>query len=149
MKSFADDPRVLNGLIYLKISKNEVNAYGDMESLVDAEAEQKTGRLFDYSITPEEWATADYTARVVDGKLFLGLPQEAVLARQKEAIRNERNIRLRKCDKMSPMHWNALTDTQKQEWTDYRIALLNVPQQEGFPWGGDIDKVPWPVEPDS
>lgn len=148
MKSFEEDSKVVDGLIYLKINKDKVNAYGDMASLQSAEKEQKTGRLFDYSLTPEEWAAADYTARIVDGKLVLGMPKDIVLARQEEVIRYERYLRLRKCDKMSPMHWNALTDAQKQEWADYRVALLNVPQQEGFPWGGDIDKVPWPVEPD-
>lgn len=148
MKSYAEDPRVFNGLIYLKISKNEVNAYGDLQSLVDAEAEQKTGRLFDYSITPEEWATADYTANIVDGKLVLGLSQEVILARQKETIRNERSIRLRKCDKMSPMRWNSLTEEQKLAWADYRQALLDIPQQEGFPWDGDLNRAPWPVLPE-
>lgn len=149
MRSYTEYPNVIDGLIYLKINGDKVNAYGDMASLQSAEIEQKTGRLFDYSITPEEWAAANCTARIENGKLVLGLPEDVLRAKQEEAIRNERYLRLRKCDKMSPMHWNALTDAQKQEWTDYRIALLNVPQQEGFPWGGDIDKVPWPVEPDS
>lgn len=45
---------------------------------------------------------------------------------------------------MSPMRWNTLSDVDKQKWNDYRQALLDVPQQEGFPWGGDINKVPWP-----
>lgn len=148
MKSFAEDSRVVDGLIYLKIDRGNVEAYGDKASLQAAEKEQKTGRLFDYSLTPEEWAAADHTARIVDGKLVLGMPKDIVLARQEEVIRYERYLRLRKCDKMSPMHWNALTDAQKQEWTDYRVALLNVPQQEGFPWGGDIDKVPWPEKPE-
>ena len=148
MKSFADDPRVLNGLIYLKISKDEVNAYGDLQSLVDAEAEQKTGRLFDYSVTLEEWDNAGNEARVVNGKLVLGMPEDVILARQEEVIRSERYLRLRQCDKMSPMRWNSLTDEQKQAWADYRQALLDVPQQEGFPWGGDPEKVPWPVKPE-
>ena len=148
MKSFAEDPKVVDGLIYLKIDRGNVEAYGDMASLQSAEKEQKTGRLFDYSLTPEEWAAANYTARIADGKLALGTPEDILRTKYEEVIRYERYLRLRKCDKMSPMHWNALTDAQKQEWTDYRVALLNVPQQEGFPWGGDIDRVPWPVEPD-
>lgn len=44
--------------------------------------------------------------------------------------------------------WNATTDEEKKAWTEYRIALLNIPQQEGFPWGGDSEKVPWPKIPE-
>lgn len=148
MKNFNESSKVVDGLIYLKINKDKVKAYGDLQSLVDAEAEQKTGRLFDYSLTPEEWAAANSTARIVDGKLVLGMPKDIVLARQEEVIRYERYLRLRQCDKMSPMRWNSLTDEQKQAWADYRQALLDIPQQEGFPWDGDPEKVPWPVKPE-
>lgn len=148
MKSFVENSNVVNGMVYLKINKDKVNAYGDMASLQAAEKEQKTGRLFDWSMTPEEWASADYTARIVDGKLVLGLPKDIVSTRQEETIRSERYLRLRVCDKMSPMRWNSLTDEQKQAWADYRQALLDIPQQEGFPWGGDVNAVPWPEKPE-
>ena len=149
MKSFEENPNVIDGLIYLKITRDhQVKAFGDIESLQMAEKEMKTGHLFDFSVTPEEWNSAFGTARIVDGKLILGLPNEVIVARQEEAIRNERYLRLRKCDKMSPMHWNVLTEDQKKEWADYRIALLNIPQQDGFPWGGNIENAPWPKEPD-
>jgi hypothetical protein len=38
--------------------------------------------------------------------------------------------------------WDDLTAEQKQAWTDYRRALLDVPQQDGFP-----QNVVWPVQP--
>lgn len=45
-------------------------------------------------------------------------------------------------DKLNPMRWELLTETQKQAWRDYRQALLDVPQQEGFP-----QEIVWPVAP--
>lgn len=45
-------------------------------------------------------------------------------------------------DTINPIRWETLTEQEKQEIKDYRQALLNVPQQSGFPT--DID---WPVPP--
>ena len=45
-------------------------------------------------------------------------------------------------DAMNPMRWETLTDVQKDAWRAYRQALLDVPQQEGFPVN-----VVWPVPP--
>jgi hypothetical protein len=42
----------------------------------------------------------------------------------------------------NPLRWDALTESQQQAWRDYRTALLNVPQQEGFP-----NNVTWPTAP--
>lgn len=43
-------------------------------------------------------------------------------------------------DAMNPMRWETLTELQKDAWRTYRQALLDVPQQEGFP-----TDVVWPV----
>ena len=45
-------------------------------------------------------------------------------------------------DTMNPMRWEALNEPQKQDWRDYRQALLDVPQQEGFP-----TNIVWPTIP--
>ena len=45
-------------------------------------------------------------------------------------------------DAMNPMRWESLTDTQKDAWRAYRQALLDVPQQEGFPIN-----ITWPEAP--
>jgi hypothetical protein len=42
----------------------------------------------------------------------------------------------------NPLRWAALSADQQHAWADYRIALLNVPQQAGFP-----QTVIWPVAP--
>lgn len=45
-------------------------------------------------------------------------------------------------DAMNPMRWEVLTDVQKDAWRDYRQALLDVPQQDGFP-----TNIVWPEAP--
>jgi len=58
--------------------------------------------------------------------------------------RAQRDTLLREVvDSMNPMRWEAMTDTQRDAWRAYRQALLDVPQQEGFP----TDTV-WPEVPD-
>jgi hypothetical protein len=42
----------------------------------------------------------------------------------------------------NPLRWNDLSTEKQQEWTDYRTALLNVPQQAGFP-----NTITWPTKP--
>lgn len=45
-------------------------------------------------------------------------------------------------DRMNPVRWNSLTAEQQQAWLEYRQALLDIPQQPGFP-----DNIEWPVQP--
>lgn len=40
--------------------------------------------------------------------------------------------------------WEALSEETKQVWRDYRQALLDVPQQAGFP-----DSITWPTKPEA
>ena len=42
----------------------------------------------------------------------------------------------------NPLRWDDLSAEKQQEWTDYRTALLNVPQQAGFP-----NTITWPTKP--
>lgn len=43
----------------------------------------------------------------------------------------------------NPLRWADLTEAKQTEWTTYRTALLNVPQQAGFP-----NTVTWPTKPE-
>lgn len=68
-------------------------------------------------------------------------PSEQELA---VAVRGQRDELLRdNVDTMNPMRWNAMSAAQQQQWTDYRQALLDVTQQQGFP-----TNVVWPVKPE-
>ena len=41
------------------------------------------------------------------------------------------------------LRWAELTSDKQAEWSTYRTALLNVPQQAGFP-----QTVTWPTQPE-
>jgi hypothetical protein len=43
----------------------------------------------------------------------------------------------------NPLRWAELTETEKQEVADYRLALLAITSQESFP-----QEVSWPVMPE-
>jgi hypothetical protein len=42
----------------------------------------------------------------------------------------------------NPLRWAELSSAEQQAWADYRIALLDVPQQAGFP-----NTITWPTKP--
>ena len=42
----------------------------------------------------------------------------------------------------NPLRWNSMTTEEQQAWADYRQALLDIPQQSGFP-----HDVVWPTKP--
>lgn len=71
--------------------------------------------------------------------------QEELDERAAAQVRAERNtILVNDVDPIvtNPLRWDGLSESQQQAWRDYRVALLNVPQQEGFP-----NNVTWPTAP--
>ena len=73
-------------------------------------------------------------------------PTQAELdAETAAAVRAERDMKL--ATEVDPiagnaLRWAALTADQQQAWADYRQALLDIPQQAGFP-----HNVVWPTKP--
>ena len=58
-------------------------------------------------------------------------------------VRDERDYRIRsEVDVYNPIRWEALSEEQREQLKQYRSELLDVPQQEGFPW-----EVIWPTRP--
>lgn len=59
-------------------------------------------------------------------------------------LRTERNGLLTQLDAFvsNPLRWATLSAEQQDAWAVYRQALLDVPQQAGFP-----NNVTWPVKP--
>jgi hypothetical protein len=43
----------------------------------------------------------------------------------------------------NPLRWAGLSAEKQSEWASYRQALLDIPQQAGFP-----HNVVWPVKPE-
>ena len=59
-----------------------------------------------------------------------------------DRIRADRNRELALVDRINPVWFNSLTTQQQTELAEYRQALLDVPQQSGFP-----TQVNWPAKP--
>lgn len=61
-----------------------------------------------------------------------------------EQARNKRDNLLSELDAIvsNPLRWNRFTEAEKQALANYRQALLDAPQQAGFP-----EDVEWPVLP--
>lgn len=60
-------------------------------------------------------------------------------------VRSERDWKLKyKIDPVvtNPLRWGSMSAEEQQLWADYRQALLDIPEQEGFPF-----TVVWPTEP--
>lgn len=71
--------------------------------------------------------------------------QEELDAQAASIIRAERDYKL--ANEVDPiagnaLRWAALTEEQRQAWAAYRQALLDVPQQAGFP-----HDLTWPEAP--
>lgn len=62
-----------------------------------------------------------------------------------QRIRNKRDVLLKKhVDRINAVRWNSFTEEQKKEWEKYRLNLLDIPEQAGFP-----HNVVWPQIPQS
>ena len=63
-----------------------------------------------------------------------------------QEIRDERDsILIRVVDRIisNPLRWNDMTTEKQNEWAAYRTALLNITDQEEFPYN-----VVWPTQPE-
>jgi len=60
-------------------------------------------------------------------------------------VRSERDRLLIQMDRVisNPLRWNAMSEALQQQYAKYRQALLDVPQQTGFP-----ENVAWPEPPE-
>ena len=58
--------------------------------------------------------------------------------------RIERDILLRETvDRINPIRWEIMTESEKEAWRKYRQALLDLPEQGGFPFD-----VVYPTKPE-
>jgi hypothetical protein len=57
-------------------------------------------------------------------------------------IRTQRNQLLARIDRINPVWFASLNSAQQTELVMYRLQLLNVPQQAGFP-----NTIDWPIKP--
>ncbi len=104
-----------------------------------------------YTLDPSDTDTTIDNAEVMaligtDFTSYVAPTQEELDADMAELVRFERdNILVMYVDPLvtNPLRWNDLTSEERDLWTAFRIDLLNVPEQEGFP-----QNVTWPTKPE-
>ena len=102
-----------------------------------------------YNVVPKDIDPSNlYTIEEVEAYLAEH-PEMLLDSTQIETDRLTREVRAKRdnllketVDSVNPMRWEALTELQKDAWRAYRQALLDVPQQEGFP-----TNISWPEVP--
>ena len=73
-------------------------------------------------------------------------PTQAELdAAEAASVRADRDYRLVEVDAIAgnALRWSSLDAATQAEWATYRQALLDVPQQSGFPYD-----ITWPTKPE-
>lgn len=81
----------------------------------------------------------DFTAYVVPTQAEL----DAAAAAQVRAERDSILARVVDPIASNALRWADMTTEQQNAWTQYRTDLLNVPQQNGFPYN-----IVWPIKPE-
>lgn len=77
---------------------------------------------------------------------YVGPTDEELYAMAATSVRRQRDsLLVSTVDPIvtNPLRWAELSADQQQAYVDYRAALLNVPQQDGFPFD-----VVWPTKPE-
>mgnify|MGYP006125644705 FL=1 len=80
-----------------------------------------------------------------DFAAYVAPTQEELDAAAAAQVRADRDGRLIDVDAIANniLRWAELTADKQAEWSTYRTALLDVPQQDGFP-----HSVIWPTQPE-
>lgn len=118
---------------------------------IDCEIEHETYGWIPYTLDP---ADTDMTtnnddllaamATAGDVAAYVPPTQAELDAALSDQLRMERDGLLAEVDAFvgNPLRWATLSAEQQDAWAVYRQALLDVPQQAGFP-----NDVVWPVKP--
>tara|TARA_R110002050_G_scaffold42443_1_gene102169 strand:- start:176 stop:592 length:417 start_codon:yes stop_codon:yes gene_type:complete len=103
-----------------------------------------------YTLDPSDTDTTINNDEIIsligtDFVAYVAPTQAELDAVEAESIRGKREYILSTVvDPMvsNPLRWASLSSDKQAEWSNYRTALLNVPQQSGFP-----NSITWPTEP--
>lgn len=103
----------------------------------------------DMTITDAEFEQANGLVRIIDDEIFIGKTDAEKLTEARQSVRDKRDRILNNVvDKMQGvLRWSDLTEAKQTEWTAYRKALLDIPEQEIF--STDPLKVEWPEQPEN
>lgn len=119
-------------------------------SRMDVEINHPEYGWIPYTLNPTDTDTTINNGQVMaligtDFVAYVAPTQAELDAERAEEVRSERDsILTRVVDPLvsNPLRWTELTSDKQTEWSQYRINLLNVPQQSGFP-----NTITWPTKP--
>jgi hypothetical protein len=95
-------------------------------------------------LAPQQDGEIGWTWDVVNGGWIIPPEPDPTEEFLIEQARMKRNILLdHNVDRLNGPRWEGLTEPQKELWRQYRLDLLNVPQQQGFPYN-----IIWPIKPE-
>ena len=81
-----------------------------------------------------------------DFAAYVAPTQAEIDAQAAAAVREKRdNLLVTEVDHIAgnALRWADLAADKQNEWTQYRTDLLNIPQQNGFPYN-----IVWPIKPE-
>lgn len=117
---------------------------------MDVEINHPTYGWIPYTVDPADTdATVDNAAILAlvgdDFGAYVAPTQAELDAALAVEVREERDRLLSDMDVVvsNPLRWADLSSDKQNEWTAYRLDLLDVPQQSGFP-----NTVTWPTQPE-
>lgn len=113
---------------------------------MDVEINHPTYGWIPYTVDPSDTDTTVDNAAILalvgtDFGAYVAPTQDELDAALATQVRAKRDSLLVVVDAVvsNPLRWASLTSDEQSEWTVYRQALLDVPQQSGFP-----STVTWP-----
>lgn len=137
------------------VSEFDGNRYAEMgfEEVPHDEAQA----LFGDKITH----VSAFTTSIVDGKITFNPPDDVDVVSEKFAFDTFRDLRQQKLSeydhKISQLQRKirqAATPEEKAKlekqitlWDKYADMLCDLPEKDGAPWDGDMNKIPWPKMP--
>jgi hypothetical protein len=128
---------------------NYRNAKHISNGRIDCEIEHEVHGWLPYTLDPADTdTTVDNDALLAaigdDVAAYVPPTQDELDAALAAEVRADRDERLNEVDAVAgnALRWAALDADTQTEWAAYRQALLDVPQQDGFPNG-----ISWPTKP--
>jgi len=113
---------------------------------MDVEINHPTYGWIPYTVDPADTDTTIDNAAILalvgsDFQAYVAPTQAELDAALAAQVRDKRDSLLVVVDAVvsNPLRWASLSSDEQNEWTVYRQALLDVPQQSGFP-----STVTWP-----
>jgi hypothetical protein len=128
-----------DGTVLEKIEAGQIVSKTEYDFVVDG---VRSLRPLEY-LDPESKTIK--AAKSVSELLALGkINTEQAEVLQAGEVRADRDSALLRLDRMvnNPMRWGELSDAQRNAFAQYRRALLDLPQQTGFPWSVEWPQIP-------